>query len=56
MRLRFIGADGSMNLKHGNVYNVKVSSRSGYIYVKIGCSWRCPYSSPKTFADNWESV
>lgn len=54
MRLRFIGTDGSMNLNHGKVYDVKVTSHKEYIWVKIGLFWQCPYSSPQTFADNWE--
>lgn len=54
MRLRFIGADGSMNLVHGKVYDARVTVRKGYIWVKIGLFWRCPYSSQQAFANNWE--
>ena len=61
MKLRFIGADGSLGLKHGEVYDVRLStieevikahawSRDDSFYV---C---CPYSSPKSFAKNWEAV
>ena len=62
MKLRFIGKDGSMGLKHGKVYPVHVISLPSHteIYVtwfsvKLGRHRRCPYSSPAAFAANWAS-
>lgn len=65
MRLRFIGADGSMGLKHGNVYEVEIKcfrSPKGHIWV----AWEfnrfgdviqaCPYSSLAALNANWEDV
>lgn len=57
MLLRFIGADGSMGLKKGQVYIVKISTTLEHIIVKwtgVGSCGSCPYSSPQTFAANWE--
>lgn len=60
MRLKFIGADGSMGLKHGKVYSVNICSSSAYIWVEwrgiFGDKRACPYSSPATFAANWEGL
>lgn len=52
MYLRFIGTDGSMGLKFGKVYRVRVTSDNRYIYVQWD-NGRCPYSSPQTLAANW---
>ena len=63
IKLRFIGADGSMRLQHGKVYNIRLKTKNNYIWVIIPnfefrhmsfWNWRCPYSSPQTFAANWE--
>lgn len=56
MYLRFIGADGSMGLRKNRVYRVEVYSRKNHICVKWGLGLGCPYSSYKTFAENWEVV
>ena len=60
MKLRFIGADGSMGLKHGEVYKVRLGNTWAHIIVDImdedGYSMLCPYSSPQSFAKNWEAV
>ena len=61
MKLRFIGADGSMKLRHGEVYDVRLSTLEDDIKVH---AWSlddsfyvfCPYSSPQSFAKNWEAV
>lgn len=62
MRLRFIGANGSMGLANGKAYEVQVNSDGNYIWVAIPDfelrektfgTWRCPYSSPESFAANW---
>ena len=55
IRLRFIGKDNSMGLRKGSIYDVWLSSESNYIWVQ----WNegvCPYTSPKSFAMNWEGV
>lgn len=55
LRLKFIGADGSMRLEHGKYYNVEIYSMGGFLWVK----WylpeinSCPYLSLKTLTDNW---
>ena len=60
MKLRFIGADGSMELKHGEVYEVNLGNTRAHIVVYIidekGYSMSCPYSSPQSFAKNWKGV
>ena len=60
MKLRFIGIDGSMGLKHGETYKVCLSSNADYIvvffYFENGDYDCCPYSSPLSFAKNWEAV
>lgn len=57
MRLKFIGADGSMGLRNGEVYQVSFKSTENYIIltIKIGMfdSVMCPYSSPQALAKNW---
>lgn len=55
MYLRFVGANGSMGLKHGNVYNVDVNSDGKYLWVDWGKN-KCPYSSFESFASNWEET
>lgn len=57
MLLRFIGTDGSMGLKKGQVYIVRISTTLEHIIVKwtgVDSCGSCPYSSPQTFAANWE--
>ena len=58
MLLKFIGTDGSMGLKHVKVYDVKVYDGGVWLWVRwstpFGCK-ECPYSSPATFAANWEA-
>ena len=62
MRLKFIGKDGSMGLKHGNVYPVGVRSAPDDPYIVVawpdesGSTNVCPYSSPAAFAANWSEV
>ena len=65
MYLRFIGSDGSMRLSHGKVYNVNLKTKGNYIWVTMPVfefrhnvfgMWKCPYSSPQSFAANWEKA
>ena len=57
MLLRFIGQDGSMGLKHGEVYNVGLHSDTRFIWVHVRKSQihqiKCPYDTPQAFAKNW---
>lgn len=64
MRLKFIGADGSKQLTHGEVYDVEIKTtlKNDYIWVvmpkfefrhMIFGVWKCPYSSPQALAKNW---
>ena len=61
MILRYIGRDGSRNLRAGQVYEVKVFTRGNSIRV----SWiapeergtkSCAYNSPEALAKNWEAA
>lgn len=57
MKLKFIGTDGSMGLKYGNVYKVHVRSNDKYIILFIEKNFlrglECPYDTPQAFAKNW---
>ena len=54
MKLKFIGEDGSMGLKHGKVYLVQIYADRGKIFVAWGTgSCCCAYSSPQALAANW---
>lgn len=55
MKLRFIGKDGSMGLRHGAIYSVMVYGSKEFIWVEWN-EGACPYSSPKGFAENWEDA
>ena len=61
MLLKYIGRDGSRNLRAGQVYEVKVFTRGNSIRV----SWivpeergtkSCSYNSPEALAKNWEAA
>lgn len=65
MKLKFIGTDGSMRLKHGKVYDVSVKTKNGYIWVtmprfefrgRVLGMWECPYSSPQSLSANWTAI
>ena len=67
--MTFTGEDGSMNLRHGKVYQVKIRvenlifSRTSYIWVvwkpevESGATHEppcaCPYGSVEALAKNW---
>ena len=58
MNLKFIGTDGSMGLKHGEVYEVSVHCTFKDEVIRVKWykhpnSIECPYSSPAAFAANW---
>lgn len=52
MRLRFIGTDGSLGLRHGRVYDVSFNSHRGRVYVTSPV--HCPYASDVAFWRNWQ--
>ena len=58
MKLRFIGTDGSLGLKHGAIYNVTLKTIDRYVVAIIKTGWIsetiCPYGSMQAFAKNWE--
>lgn len=68
MKARFIGEDGSMGLKHGNVYEIVLYDIGGqpivsWTYTKMSkfgmplyYKKSCPYSDFKKLAENWETV
>lgn len=56
MKCRFIGQDGSMGLKHGEVYTVRISQGVKYLYVCWGERKYCPYSSLEALTANWEDA
>lgn len=59
VKLRFIGADGSMGLRYGEIYNVSIFSSGKYIVVEIyrgNSSYGCPYISLTKLCENWEDA
>lgn len=61
MLLRYIGRDGSRNLRVGQVYDVEVftrgeSIRVGWIVPGERGTKSCAYNSPEVLAKNWEAV
>lgn len=52
----FIGEDGSMGLRHGKIYKVKVFYKEPYIYVKWGFFRKCPYESINSLYKNWVAL
>ena len=53
MKLIFIGKEGSMGLKRGEVYDVTIFTEQEKIVVRLGPHRYCPYSSPQALAANW---
>lgn len=59
MKLKFIGADGSMGLRHGEIYKVRIFSSGECIVVEVhrgNGAYGCPYSSLIKLCENWEDV
>ena len=58
MKLRFIGADGSLGLQHGKKYEITLKTFNQYVVAIIKTGWLsdtiCPYGSMQAFAKNWE--
>lgn len=55
MNLRFIGENGSMGVTHGQVYKVEIYVQYGHVVVRW-LGGLCPYSSLRSFMDNWEDI
>ena len=53
---KFIGRDGSMGLRNGRIYKIKITIEQEMVIVKCRYGWRCPYSSVVAFLNNWEMV
>lgn len=53
MYLKFIGKDGSMGLRYGQVYKIYITSSGDLIWTMFEYGEMCPYSSPQSFAANW---
>lgn len=54
IRAIFLGKDGSMGLRHGTIYDIKIYSYGGYLCVDWGGKTACPYSSIRALSENWE--
>ena len=58
MKLTFIGANGSMGLRHGQTYDCRLYSSQRFIWVKWmdddGELKQCPYSSIRKMLENWK--
>ena len=58
MKLKFIGTDGSLGLKHGKTYNVTLKTFDKYVVAIIKINFMdsviCPYGSMQALAKNWE--
>lgn len=58
MRLKFVGEDGSMGLRHGTTYAVRFEPRNApiggpFTAIFLG-GVRCPYANDIAFWKNWE--
>lgn len=57
MRLKFIGADGSLGLMHGEYYNASLDTSYHMLIASIKTGWIsdtiCPYETLQAFAKNW---
>jgi len=56
VRMKFIGKDGSMGYKTGDVYDVEIKSSGKFIILSSKGYIRCPYSSIKALLQNWEEL
>nr|DAH62621.1 MAG TPA: hypothetical protein [Caudoviricetes sp.] len=55
MLARFIGKDGSMGFKNGEIYKLKSKCVNNKIIVKTANDKLfCPYESIESFLRNWE--
>lgn len=57
MKLRYVGYDRLYGLTTGKVYDVEISSKDSYIWVKAeGAKTTIPYDGPLAVANNWEKA
>ena len=56
MLMKFIGKDGSMGLKHGKIYSVRIESNYPYFWVRWGFYDACPYDSRQSLEANWQKI
>lgn len=60
MLLKFIGEDGSMGLRHGDVYECNIATIPPYVWIAVrmpsGGSITCPYSSLRMLQAEWQEV
>lgn len=60
LKLEFVGTDGSMGLRKGRTYNIRLFVDNGYIWAEwvdtYGNVRQCPYSSLSSFCANWRDV
>ena len=55
IKARFIGKDGSMGLKKGDVYEIRTSIQYGLLWV-IWNENSCPYRNLESFLRNWKLI
>lgn len=53
MKFKFIGKDGSMGLKNGEVYEIKTAIFQNLLWVTWNTN-SCPYTNLEAFLANWE--
>ena len=55
MKCEFIGKDGSMGLKKGNIYNIKTTITQNLLWVHWDRNG-CLYSNLEKFLENWKVI
>lgn len=53
MKLKYIGKDDSKGFKYGEIYDVRLTSNTIWIWVHTDVGLYSHYSSPQDFAENW---
>jgi len=58
IKAKFIGEDSSLGYRNSRVYRlVKAKTPNGHIVIsKVDGLGYCPYTSEKTFKENWELI
>lgn len=57
MTLHYIGEDGFMGLKHGQIYDCRLNTNSSDDWIWL--HWKngaCPYTSLTNLITNWEDA
>lgn len=59
MKAKFIGEDGSMGLRNGQIYDIRIN-KILYRFRRMPCIWigknYCPYETEEALYSNWEIV